>query len=139
MNFETDKKKPLAPKSNAGGTSHSLTFQRKSAFVETMRVLRSPARSCKRQRSKWATTLALFVLQVLVYSGNASKEFPIKQSAEGDVTVAGNHTMINSRNVQIYGDLWLRKIGSGGAHLVNELRSIVNSTTTLEATLKPLI
>jgi surface protein len=83
--------------------------------------------------------LALFVFHVLVYSGNASKEFPIKQSAEGDVTVAGNHTMINSRNVQIHGDLWLRKIGSGGAHLVNELRSIVNSTTTLKATLEPLV
>ena len=102
-------------------------------------LLRSPPRSCKRQHSKWAAILALFVFQVLVYSGNASKEFPIKQSAEGDVIVAGNHTMINSRNVQIHGDLWLRKIGSGGAHLVNELRSIVNSTTTLKATLRPLV
>ena len=102
-----------------------------------MGVLRSS--SCKRQHSKWASMLALFVFKILVYSVSASKEFPIKQSAEGNITVAGNHTLINSRNVKIHGDLWLKKIGNGGAYLVNELRSIVNSTTTLKATLKPLV
>ena len=83
--------------------------------------------------------LALFVFKILVYSVSAYKEFPIKQSAEGNITVAGNHTLINSRNVKIHGDLWLNKIGNGGAYLVNELRSIVNSTTTLKITLKPLV
>ena len=83
--------------------------------------------------------LALFVFKILVYSVSAYKEFPIKQSAEGNITVAGNHTLINSRNVKIHGDLWLKKIGNGGAYLVNELRSIVNSTTTLKTTLKPLV
>ena len=102
-----------------------------------MGVLRSS--SCKRQHSKWASMLALFVFKILVYSVSAYKEFPIKQSAEGNITVAGNHTLINSRNVKIHGDLWLKKIGNGGAYLVNELRSIVNSTTTLKTTLKPLV